>query len=144
MHDNWHISCLYYNSVRKIAIPIWENGISTVFDFTSKLLIVQLQGNQELSRAEIDISAEVPISRARHLMQLGVSVLICGAISQPLAALIGSMGIQIIPYVSGPVDKVLSAYLSGQLINSRFLFPGYLPGIRRRWRHGRGFHGGRR
>ena len=129
--------------MRKIAIPIWKDSVSTVFDFANRLLVVQTQGNQELSRSEIDISAELPISRARRLSQLGINVLICGAISQQLAALVASVGIQIIPLVSGSVDKVLSAYRSGQLINGRFLLPGYLPGARRRWRHGRGFHGGR-
>ena len=128
--------------MRKIAIPIWKDRVSTVFDFSNRLLVVELEGNQELSRSEIDISAGLPISRARRLSQLGVSVLICGAISQQLAALVASVGIQIIPLVSGSVDKVLSAYLSGQLINGRFLLPGYLPGARKRWRHGRGFHGG--
>ena len=129
--------------MRKIAIPIWKDSVSTVFDFAGKLLVVQMQGNQELSRSEIDISAKFPISRARRLSQLRISVLICGAISQQLAAFVASVGIQIIPLVSGSVDKVLSAYMSGQLINGRFLLPGYLPGARKRWRHGRGFHGRR-
>ena len=121
-----------------------EDGISTVFDFAVKLLVIEIQGNREVSRSETALPSEHLISRARRLSQLGISVLICGAISQRLAVLVASVGIQIIPLVSGSVDKVLSAYLSGQLINGRFLLPGYLPGARRRWRHGRGFHGGRR
>jgi len=129
--------------VKKIAIPIWEDGISTVFDFAGKLLVIEIQGNREVSRTETALPAEHLTSRARRLSQLGVNVLICGAISQQLSALVASTGIQIIPLVSGHVDKVLSAYLSGQLVNSRFLLPGYLPGARRKWRHGRGFHGGR-
>ncbi len=134
---------MLYKSVRKIAIPIWKDGVSTVFDFAGRLLVVQVEGNREVSRTEIGLSAELPISRAGRLSQLGVRVLICGAISQPLAAVVASTGIQIIPFVSGSVDRVLSAYLSGQLINGRFLLPGYLPGARRRWRRGRGFRGGR-
>ena len=127
----------------RLAIPTWEDAVSTVFDFAARLLIVELEDNREVSRTEIPLPAEPPISRGRRLSQLGVSVLICGAISQTLAAVVAGMGIQIIPFVSGPVDTVLPAYLSGQLINGRFLLPGYLPGARRRWRRGRGFHGGR-
>ena len=128
--------------MKKIAIPIWKDGISTVFDFAGKLLVIEMQGNQEMSRTETALPAESVISRARRLSQLGASVLICGAISQPLAAVVASMGIQIIPFVSAPIDTVLSAYLSGQLINGRFLLPGYLAGARRRWRCGWRFRGG--
>jgi len=133
---------MLFNSMRKVAIPVWKDAVSTVFDFSARLLVVELEGNREVSRTEIALPAAPPISRARRLSQLGASVLICGAISQPLAAVVASMGIQIIPFVSAPIDTVLSAYLSGQLINGRFLLPGYLAGARRRWLCGWRFRGG--
>lgn len=137
----WHGSCNLPEYMRKVGIPVWGDGVSTVFDFASRLVVAKVEGTREVHRAEVPLLPGKPTSRARRLVEQGVSVLICGAISRPLAALVSSAGIQIIPFVSGPVDRVLAAYLAGELARGGFLLPGYSPGARRRWRHGRGFRG---
>ncbi len=35
-----------------IAIPVWEDQVSTTFDFARKLLLVEAVGERELSRRE--------------------------------------------------------------------------------------------
>ena len=71
------------------------------------------------------------------IVKLGVEVLICGAISRPLAEMITDSGIRLIPFLSGDVEEVIQAFLAGNLPNSAFLMPGCC-GRRRRFRSGRG------
>jgi predicted Fe-Mo cluster-binding NifX family protein len=123
----------------KIAIPECANYVSTVFDFAEKLSLAEIEGQTEKIRLEIPLPNEPIPQKAGRLKELDVDVLICGAISKPLAFLIIGAGIKIIPFVSGQIDEVLNAYISGQLTDSRFL----MPGCRRGARNGFG-KGGRR
>ena len=119
-----------------LAIPIWNDQVSTTFDFAGKLLVVEADGEKEVSRREVPLGDEPAAGKARKIREMGVQIVLCGAVSQPLAQAVCQAGIQIIPYVSGPVDDVLAAYLCGQLGSPRFMQPGCCSGARRRWRHG--------
>jgi len=65
-----------------------------------------------------------------------MSVLICGALSQALEALLLAAGLQVVPNTCGPVEEVANAYLSGRLTEGAFLMPGCCR-RRRRVRRGR-------
>jgi len=118
-----------------LAIPVWEDQVSTAFDFARKLLVVEADGKREVSRREVPLGDEPVERKARRIRDLAVQVVICGAISQPLAQAVSQAGIEIIPYVSGQVDSVLAAYLCERLADPRFLQPGSRPGARKRWQH---------
>jgi predicted Fe-Mo cluster-binding NifX family protein len=129
----------------KVAIPVWQNNISSVFDFADKLSLAEIEEQTEKNRIEIPLPNEPIPQKAGRLKELGIDVLICGAISKPLAFLIVGTGIKIIPFVSGQIDEVLHAYVSGRLTDSRFLMPGCRRGARKgfvkggrrcRWRGG--------
>jgi len=122
----------------KIAVPVWEGRISPVFDTARRLLLVERDGTQEVSRTEMLLHEQLPVRRAARLGALGVEVLICGAISRPLASIIVGQGIRVVPFISGAADEVLSAFLSGRLWDAALVMPGC-----RRWRHMWG-RGGRR
>lgn len=109
----------------KVAIPVWAGQVSTVFDFARSLVLVELHGGKEVSRSEIPLDEGPSISRAGILSRFGVKVLICGAISRSLATVVAGNGIEIIPFVSGMVDEVMDAYVTGRLAEDRFLLPGY-------------------
>ena len=119
----------------KIAIPIWNDHVSNVFDFAHGLLVVDIENGREISREEVSIDVKHPPDRLVKLKKLVVDMLICGAISQPLANMVRASGIEILPYVTGKVDDVLQAYLAGQLEQSQFLQPGCWPDARKRFRH---------
>ena len=125
-----------------LAIPVWDDQVSTTFDFARKLLIVAAAGEREVSRKEAVLGDEPVDRKARKIRDLGVQVVLCGAVSQPLARAVLQAGIRIVPYISGQVDDVLGAYLCGRLSEPRFIQPGCRPGARKRWQHRRGFCGG--
>ena len=115
----------------KIAIPIYGDNVSNVFDFAHRLLLVEIENGKAVKRSEIELKDESLLQRAGQLKDLGIDVLICGAISQALANMVTASGIQLLPYVTGSVNDVLEAYLSGQLVQPQFSMPGCWPGARR-------------
>ena len=131
----------------KIAIPIYNNSISNVFDFAHRLLLVDIENGKEENRSEVALESQSLSQRVGQLKSLEVDVLVCGAISRALANMVTASGIQVLPYVTGSIDDVLQAYLTGQLVKPEFSMPGCWPGARRgfgRRRRGCQWRGGRR
>jgi len=118
----------------KIAIPVWNNCVSSALDFAHKLLLVEIQNGSETNRSEISLNKEPIPKKANTLKSLGIDVLICGAISRLLASQITESGIEVLPYVLGSVDEILKAYLTGQLGQPRFAMPCSWPGARKGFR----------
>jgi predicted Fe-Mo cluster-binding NifX family protein len=118
----------------KLAMPVSAGRISTAFDFARHLLVVEHEDGREVRRSELVLEEELPLNRARRLEALGASVLICGAISRSAAERLADGGIDIIPFVSGPVEEVLTAYFAGELESARFLMPGSTYQERTEWR----------
>lgn len=129
----------------KIAIPIYNDSISNVFDFAHRLLLVDIENGKEVNRCEVALASPLLPQRTDQLKDLGINVLICGAISRSLANMVRTAGIHVLPYVTGSIDDVLQAYLTGQLVKPEFSMPGCWPGARKgfgrrqrgcRWRGG--------
>jgi predicted Fe-Mo cluster-binding NifX family protein len=108
----------------KLAIPIWEGKVSPVFDTASRLLVLQLEEKEETSRFETPLEPEDLPKKCYRIKGLGVDILICGAISRPFYTMLVSSGTNVIPWISGPAEDVLEAYLKGKLFSAKFLMPG--------------------
>ena len=115
----------------KIAIPIYNNNVSNVFDFAASLLLVEIENGKEVSRSEVSLESQASPRRVEQMKSLEVGVLVCGAISRILAEMLTTSGIQVLPYVTGSIDDVLQAYLAGQLATPKFSMPGCWPGGRK-------------
>lgn len=109
----------------KIAIPVYGDHVSNVFDFAHRLLVIDVIKGRETQRSEIALENRVPSQRAVQLKNLEADVLICGGISQELAAMVVSSGIKILPFITGNVETVLGAFTSGRLTRPEFRMPGY-------------------
>jgi len=121
----------------KVAIAVWEDRVSSVLDFSQRLVVVALEAGRETGRTEIDLREHSAFVKLARLRDLGIDVVICGAVSQPLACAFQGCGIQLLPYVTGTVDEVLKAYRAGQLSRPQYALPGWWPGARRGFRYGR-------
>jgi predicted Fe-Mo cluster-binding NifX family protein len=108
----------------KLALTVWENRISPLFDCARGLLIVEIADQTAIGRHFESFNYESPLSRATRLSDLGVNVLICGAVSDSFASVIETCGIRMIPFVSGAVEEVIDAYLKRGLSDSKFRMPG--------------------
>ena len=127
----------------RIAIPVWEGRISPVLDVAEHLLIADVDAGQEISRSQEKVGPLLLPQRARRFSELGVDVVICGAISRSLADMLLASGIGVFPCIIGEVEDVLRSYLDDGVPDSRFFMPGYAGPPGRRRRHGQGFGRGR-
>ena len=108
----------------RLAIAVWNERVSPVFDTAGRLILVDMENGVEQGRHVEIIPEASMMQRARRLTDLGVSVLICGAISRPLATLLSTSGIRVLPWTAGAVHDVLDVYLKGRLPDPRWLMPG--------------------
>jgi predicted Fe-Mo cluster-binding NifX family protein len=107
----------------KIAIPIWNERISPVFDVAQKLAIMTVEAGDVSYCEEKELGA-TPYEKIRILKESNVSLLICGAISGPLMMQIRCAGIEVVFDICGPVSEVVEAFLADQLGTERFMMPG--------------------
>ena len=113
----------WINVPMKIAVPAWQGRVSPVFDVAEQLVLVDLDEPESHPHPE-SLGSTTLHDRARRLAELGVDVLVCGAISWPLEAVLVSHGIRVVPLVCGEVEEVVKAFRDGTLEEERFAMPG--------------------
>jgi predicted Fe-Mo cluster-binding NifX family protein len=108
----------------KLALTVWEDRISPVFDAARKLLVAEVENRVIAGKYYERFDSTLSPRLNERLNELDVSVLICGAISEQPAQMIEASGIKIIPFIAGNADDVLAAYVKGTLVKPSFLMPG--------------------
>jgi predicted Fe-Mo cluster-binding NifX family protein len=114
----------------RIAIANWNDRVSPVLDSAASLTVIEHGAEGETGRRILRLEGTGVWSRAGQIGALGLDVLICGAVSQPLYDLLASGGFEIVAFVAGDVDHVVAAFLCGELPDRALA----LPGCRCRWR----------
>lgn len=104
----------------KVAFSVLNGRISPVYDSSCHALVIDDEGGA----SHETLLPEAPLTTARHLAAAGVRVLVCGAISADVAALLAGQGIRVVPFVAGDVGEVIAARASGLLPNECLLMPG--------------------
>ena len=121
----------------RIAIPICDGRISPVFDVARRLLVVDIEDQGEISRMEHTLDEAEITLLARRVADLGVDVLICGAISQSLEKMLLAAGVDVVGRTCGQAERVLRAFIDGKMTEQSFLMPGCSHRRRMRTRRGR-------
>jgi predicted Fe-Mo cluster-binding NifX family protein len=109
----------------RIAIPVYNSRVSPVFDSCVRLLLIDLDQNQEIDRTEILCEGLSEIERLNMLKKSGVCTVICGAVSDGFYKLISNAEISMIIGIAGEVNQVLSAFRCNRLDDPCFYMPGY-------------------
>jgi len=84
------------------------------------VLIVEVFGHEAASVEEHRLRPD----RVQALRELGVEVLVCGAISRDLEERILAAGIEVVAEIRGPVGEVIRAFAEGGLTHPEFAMPG--------------------
>lgn len=98
-----------------IAIPIFEERISPLLDVSERFVLFEVKDKSVTQRIVISINAETDRMRIFKLKELGVDLIISGAVSRYLSHIITGMGMRHIPWISGPVDDVIKSFLNDTL-----------------------------
>lgn len=107
----------------KIAIPVWNDRVSPIFDVARRIRVVDLDADQDLVVADSTYLLE----RGRPtstLDALGVDLLVCSAISPALKAAVWVTGAEVISDICGSPDEIVQALAAGDADLSRFRSPG--------------------
>ena len=128
----------------KVVLPIDGDRISPVLDAARTFVLVTAGSDGSLTPKEVLVADGDPVTQAKRIIEPGASVLICGAVSWPLEAMLTSAGMRVIPNTCGSLEEVAKAYFAGAFTEQAFLLPGR-PGRQHRYRHrhGRRWRNGR-
>ncbi|MFW2366270.1 MAG: NifB/NifX family molybdenum-iron cluster-binding protein [Desulforhopalus sp.] len=106
-----------------IAITVWGNRISPVFEASKTLLVVEITGGEIVCKA-IKSFCPTKFDSYRSLFQaLDVQLLLCGAICGNGINSIEASGVEVIPFLTGEVENVLQHFINGKEIKG-FVMPG--------------------
>jgi len=116
----------------KIALTVWEDRISPVFDVATVILLAEIENGNVLNKQFVPFNPGVLWRFAETLKKMDVSVLICGAISKVPANIISVSGIELIPFISGRTEEIIETFAKGSPIIPCFSMPGIGRQCRRR------------
>lgn len=108
----------------KVAITVWGNRISPVFDAASTLFVAHIKNRAIIKKSYTSFNPTIPSELIKLLKKMQVSVLICGAISTKPADLIVENDIKLISFVTGNALKLLDNFARKQTIEKTFMMPG--------------------
>ena len=108
----------------KIAITVWGNRISPVFDAASTLFVAHIENRSILKKNYTSFNPTRPSDLVKLLKKMQVSILMCGAISTKPADLIVENDIKLISFVTGNALKLLDNFARKQTIEKTFMMPG--------------------
>lgn len=108
----------------RTAFAVWNERIAPVFDVARQIRLVQAESGRVVNSMDTSLPDDQGTGKGIRLAELGVHTLICGAISRSTHSLVESHGIRVIPFVSGDFQKVVQAWLDGDLKEESFSMPG--------------------
>lgn len=119
-----------------VAISNRLGSVSPLFDVSDRLDLIEITHNKAVGRDVITLKQRDPLLRAREMADMGINVLICGAVSYPFETALISTGIRILGFVCGNLDAVIGGFIQNGLSDKRFDMPGYYrPRHYHRFRH---------
>ncbi|MCP3890306.1 MAG: dinitrogenase iron-molybdenum cofactor biosynthesis domain-containing protein [Desulfobulbaceae bacterium] len=106
-----------------IAITVWGNRISPVFDAAKTLLVVEIIDGEVVGRTVRTFQATRFDWFEKIFQEMEVQLLICGAICEVGVNRFEAMGIEVVPFLTGEVEKLLEQFVRGKEF-SDFTMPG--------------------
>lgn len=115
------------------GIRILGRSIAPVFDIAQRIHVVEADSGRIVAETGEVLTDDLPVQKSLRLVELGVSTLVCGAISRPFSEMVAANGIRVIPFVAGDLNDVIQTWLRGNLDADTFVMPGCRRNGRRRW-----------
>ncbi|HSL60450.1 MAG TPA: NifB/NifX family molybdenum-iron cluster-binding protein [Desulfotignum sp.] len=109
----------------KLAVTVWGNRISPVFDSAHTLLIAELTDKKISGQYYTELDPGAPVDLIRTLKKNKVNLLVCGAISKTAADLITDQQIHLISFVTGNVRQFLDSFALNCTVGKKHMMPGF-------------------
>ena len=102
----------------RIAIPVSDGLVETVFSSSTTLVVIDLRGGRS-EYSEFPVTAQSLKERAQELSALGVDVVLCAEMCHSLKSMITARGIDVHTGLSGPADEVFENFIGQRRNESR-------------------------
>jgi len=124
-----------------VALPVFHDRLSPLLDEARKFSVITIEEDSIVERTIVDINEHSAFIRIERLKEMGVTVILCGAVSDALARFIIERQFILYSWLSGTVDEVLEQYMQDTLPQTcmRYLTRG-VQGMCRRHRRGWKLH----
>jgi len=115
-----------------LTLAAYNDRIASLFESSNQFIFLD-STNPELRDAKRVVLHDNSIYELLKILNSNnTSILICGAVSGSIRQLMASHHIQVIPWITGSLEAVITAFNRNELTTSSYL----MPGCRRRGRHG--------
>ena len=115
---------MHMSECMKIALTVWENRISPVFDVAATVAVYDIFDGEIHKEIELDFSEMNAYEKILELAKLNTGIIICGAVSRPVSCLAESYGMEIYSFIAGEESTVIKAYSEGLITDERLKMPG--------------------
>ncbi len=122
----------------RLAITVWNNRISPVFDTAKELLLVDTGEEHFHTEATVAIEEDPFAVLFRLRQEKAVELLLCGALCRRGEERLRSAGLDVLPFLTGKIDALLHHLATGG-DPGIFALPGCRRQCCRRRRQGAGF-----
>lgn len=99
-----------------IAIPVFQERISPLLDEARKFVLCEVCDGLITQKIILNVDLDTDAMRICKLKDIGVTSIICGAVSGYLSRFIVDKGLRHFPWIIGSVDEAIELYLKGELI----------------------------
>ncbi|HOF34388.1 MAG TPA: NifB/NifX family molybdenum-iron cluster-binding protein [Spirochaetota bacterium] len=108
----------------KIAITIWNGRVSPLFDSASNVFVYESLNENDFTKKQITFDAQSAEAKADILLQNGIDLLICGAVSSDAERILSQKGIAVFAYLSGEADEIIKMIKTNKPLYENFAMPG--------------------
>lgn len=108
----------------KAALTVWDGRISPVFDVTREAVVLTIENGAVAALAHESLDTPDAFLKVDRIVDLGIDVLVCGAISESLHRELGARSVTVYGFVAGELEEVIAALLAGTLPANALSMPG--------------------
>lgn len=108
----------------KAAFTVWNERISPLLDAAREIHVVESMDGRIIGQSRETLSSDVPALKARQLSDMGVTTLVCGAVSRSMESILAGYGIHLVPFIRGDLAAVIAAWRQNGLHGDGFSMPG--------------------
>ena len=109
----------------RIAVSQYQNNVATAFDFAEEVAVFTAENGKVTGRQNLVLDDQFMPVRAMKLRELRINIVLCGAISNPSAAMLQHQGIEVMCGITGNVETVVQEFLKGNIHLPRYWLPGF-------------------
>ncbi len=107
-----------------IALSVYNNRIAPVFDVASQLRVIKVCDGKVVGEEQFNLPVEKPLERAIKIHQLGVKLLICGAVSEEAKSFLDMYKIKTVAFIAGNIEEIISSWILKKFSAVDYSMPG--------------------